>query len=277
MVPPAVATGTDTIRVAGLNIWQSGADMVGPPVLCLHGIGGDRTSFADQLGQLGGRRVIAWNMPGYGGSDPLMQMDFAALSGAVVALLDALGIATVHLVGQSIGGMIAQEVAIRSSDRIASLGLIATTPAFGGRDDSFRQAFVAARLGPLDAGADMATLAQQAIPALIGPAASAEMRQLAIAAMGRIDETAFRQVVSCLVTFNRRADQHRISQPCCLIAGSHDTNSPARVMAKMADGLANATFHIVDQAGHLVNSECPATVNEILTAFFNRVENKQDG
>mgnify|MGYP001239688605 FL=1 len=277
MAPPAVATGTDTIRVAGLNIWQSGADMVGPPVLCLHGIGGDRTSFADQLGQLGGRRVIAWNMPGYGGSDPLTQMDFAALSGAVVALLDALGIATVHLVGQSIGGMIAQEVAIRSSDRVASLGLIATTSAFGGRDDSFRQAFVAARLGPLDAGADMATLAQQAIPAIIGPAASAEMRQLAIAAMGRIDETAFRQVVSCLVTFNRRADQHRISQPCCLIAGSHDTNSPARVMAKMADGLANATFHIVDQAGHLVNSECPATVNEILTAFFNRVENKQDG
>lgn len=277
MAPPAVAPGTDTIRVAGLNIWQSGADMVGPPVLCLHGIGGDRTSFADQLGQLGGRRVIAWNMPGYGGSDSLMQMDFAALSGAVVALLDALGIATVHLVGQSIGGMIAQEVAIRSSDRVASLGLIATTPAFGGRDDSFRQAFVAARLGPLDAGADMATLAQQAIPAIIGPAASAEMRQLAIAAMGRIDETAFRQVVSCLVTFNRRADQHRISQPCCLIAGSHDTNSPARVMAKMADGLANATFHIVDQAGHLVNSECPETVNAILTAFFNRVENKQDG
>lgn len=277
MATPAVETGTDTIRVAGLNIWQSGADMVGPPVLCLHGIGGDRTSFADQLGQLGGRRVIAWNMPGYGGSDPLIQMDFAALSGAVVALLDALGIATVHLVGQSIGGMIAQEVAIRSSDRVASLGLIATTPAFGGRDDSFRQAFVAARLGPLDAGADMATLAQQAIPAIIGPAASAEMRQLAIAAMGRIDETAFRQVVSCLVTFNRRADQHRISQPCCLIAGSHDTNSPARVMAKMADGLANATFHIVDQAGHLVNSESPETVNAILTAFFNRVENKQDG
>ena len=277
MAPPAVAPGTDTIRVAGLNIWQSGADMVGPPVLCLHGIGGDRTSFADQLGQLGGRRVIAWNMPGYGGSDPLMQMDFAALSGAVVALLDALGIATVHLVGQSIGGMIAQEVAIRSSDRVASLGLIATTPAFGGRDDSFRQAFVAARLGPLDAGADMAMLAQQAIPAIIGPAASAEMRQLAIAAMGRIDETAFRQVVSCLVTFNRRADQHRISQPCCLIAGAHDTNSPARVMAKMADGLANATFHIVDQAGHLVNSECSETVNAILTAFFSRVENKQDG
>ena len=277
MAPSAVAPGIHTIRVAGLNIWQSGADMVGPPVLCLHGIGGDRTSFADQLGQLGERRVIAWNMPGYGGSDPMVQMDFAALSGAVIALLDELGIEDVHLVGQSIGGMIAQEVAIRVPTRVASLGLIATTPAFGGRDDSFKQAFVTARLGPLDAGVDMATMAEQAIPAIIGPSASADMRQIAVEAMGRIDETAFRQVISCLVTFNRRADQHRITQPCCLIAGSHDTNSPARIMAKMADGLANATFHIVDQAGHLVNSESPDIVNAMLTDFFDRVETKNDG
>ena len=277
MAPLSVAADNNTNKVAGLNIRQSGVEEPGIPVLCLHGIGGDHTSFADQLAQLGERRVIAWNMPGYGGSDPMVQMDFAALSGAVIALLDELGIEDVHLVGQSIGGMIAQEVAISVPTRVASLGLIATTPAFGGRDDSFKQAFVTVRLGPLDAGVDMATMAEQAIPAIIGPSASADMRQIAVDAMGRIDETAFRQVISCLVTFNRRADQHRITQPCCLIAGSHDTNSPARIMAKMADGLANATFHIVDQAGHLVNSEYPDIVNAMLTDFFDRVETKNDG
>lgn len=277
MAPLSVAADNNTNKVAGLNIRQSGVEEPGIPVLCLHGIGGDHTSFADQLAQLGERRVIAWNMPGYGGSDPMVQMDFAALSGAVIALLDELGIEDVHLVGQSIGGMIAQEVAIRVPTRVASLGLIATTSAFGGRDDSFKQAFVTARLGPLDAGVDMATMAEQAIPAIIGPSASADMRQIAVDAMGRIDETAFRQVISCLVTFNRRADQHRITQPCCLIAGSHDTSSPARIMAKMADGLANATFHIVDQAGHLVNSEYPDIVNAMLTDFFDRVETKNDG
>ena len=277
MAPLSVAADNNTNKVAGLNIRQSGVEEPGIPVLCLHGIGGDHTSFADQLAQLGERRVIAWNMPGYGGSDPMVQMDFAALSGAVIALLDELGIEDVHLVGQSIGGMIAQEVAIRVPTRVASLGLIATTTAFGGRDDSFKQAFVTARLGPLDAGVDMATMAEQAIPAIIGPSASADMRQIAVDAMGRIDETAFRQVISCLVTFNRRADQHRITQPCCLIAGSHDASSPARIMAKMADGLANATFHIVDQAGHLVNSEYPDIVNAMLTDFFDRVETKNDG
>ena len=109
MAPLSVAADNNTNKVAGLNIRQSGVEEPGIPVLCLHGIGGDHTSFADQLAQLGERRVIAWNMPGYGGSDPMVQMDFAALSGAVIALLDELGIEDVHLVGQSIGGMIAQE------------------------------------------------------------------------------------------------------------------------------------------------------------------------
>jgi pimeloyl-ACP methyl ester carboxylesterase len=48
-------------------------------------------------------------------------------------------------------------------------------------------------------------------------------------------------------------------------------------MAKMADDLANATFHIVDQAGHLVNSESPDIVNAMLADFFDRVETKNDG
>ncbi|MDA7599655.1 alpha/beta fold hydrolase, partial [Alphaproteobacteria bacterium] len=66
-------------------------------------------------------------------------MDFAVLSDALIVFMDALGIVRAHLAGQSIGGMIAQETAIRYPDRIASLVLIATVPAFGGRDDSFKQ------------------------------------------------------------------------------------------------------------------------------------------
>jgi pimeloyl-ACP methyl ester carboxylesterase len=48
-------------------------------------------------------------------------------------------------------------------------------------------------------------------------------------------------------------------------------------MTKMADGLPNATMHIIDQAGHLVNSEAPAAVNALLTSFFERVGNSTDG
>ena len=246
-------------------------DAVQPAVICLHGIGGDDTSFADQFGELGTRRVIAWNMPGYAGSSMMREMDFPGLAGAVTRLMDALQIDNAHIVGQSIGGMIAQEVAIQSPERVASLGLIATVPAFGGRDDSFKTAFLKARLAPLDAGQTMADIAADAMAIIMGPAAPESARQAANRAMAAIDPDAYRQVLSCLVTFNRRAEQHLLTMPCCLIAGALDDNSPARTMEKMAEQLPDAAFHIIENAGHMVNAEKPEEVNAILTAFFNRL------
>jgi 3-oxoadipate enol-lactonase len=247
-------------------------DTDGLPVICLHGIGGDDTSFADQLDNLGARSVYAWNMPGYAGSAVMKSMDFAALSDALIGFMDALGIARAHLAGQSIGGMIAQETAIRYPGRIASLVLIATVPAFGGRDDSFKQAFLHARLAPLEAGGDMRDVANDAIPAITGPNCDAAMQASAIEAMAAIDQNAYRQVLATLVTFNRRDDQNLLTLPCCLIAGSLDDNAPARVMEKMANNLPNASFHIIDHAGHLVNTESPNQVNAIVTAFLDKTD-----
>ena len=102
------------------------------PVVCLHGIGGNDTSFADQMGSpfaegLGDRRVIAWNMPGYAKSSPIENMDFANLAAMVTELMDALKIKQAHLIGQSIGGMIAQEVAIQTPDRVGGLSPVSYT------------------------------------------------------------------------------------------------------------------------------------------------------
>ena len=69
--------------------------------------------------------------------------------------------------------MIAQEMVIRHPKRVAGLVLIATVPAFGGRDDSFRDDFLAARLAPLDRGDSMESLAAEAIPAVMGTGADA--------------------------------------------------------------------------------------------------------
>ena len=246
------------------------------PVVCLHGIGGNDTSFTDQMGSpfvegLGDRRVIAWNIPGYAQSSPMENMDFASLAARVTELMDTLKIKEAYLVGQSIGGMIAQEIAIQTPDRVAGLGLIATVPAFGGPDETFKTKFLKARLDPLNAGTKMAELAEEAISEIMGPHASPRARKMAVDAMALIDPVAYRQVLNCLVTFNRRADQHLLTMPCCLIAGDLDENSPVRVMNKMAERLPNAIFHIVKNASHLVNNEQPELVNALLRDFFDQV------
>ena len=249
----SVGAAIDRVSAGDISFLASGA-MTGRsrlPLVCLHGIGGDAGSFGPQLrGLAARRRILSWDMPGYGASAPLAKMDFAILCDRLCAALDVLEIERAVIAGQSIGGMIAQEMAIRHPQRVAGLVLIATVPAFGGRDDSFKQDFLS----------------------ILGASADKAVRREAIAAMAAIPEPAYRQVLQTLVTFNRRGDQHRLTCPCCLIAGGEDDNSPARVMAKMAGGLAHATFHIVETAGHLVNSEAGVECNAIIDRFLDGVQ-----
>ena len=260
------------IHAAGTGFLSHGTG-VAPPLVCLHGIGGDATSFQAQIDGLAGpdQRVLSWDMPGYGDSAPLAIMDFAALCARLCAALDELGLTRVVIAGQSIGGMIAQEMAIRHPHRVAGLVLIATVPAFGGRDNSFRESFLAARLAPLDQGIGMPKLAAEAIPAVVGAGVDSTVRAAAIDAMAAIPESAYRQVLSTLVTFNRRDDQHLITCPCLLIAGGQDDNSPARVMQRMAERLPDAALLVIENAGHLVNSDAHQACNEAITIFLQRL------
>ena len=255
-------------RAAGLSYLERGA---GAPVICLHGIGGNADSFAPQLDALSGAfRVIAVNLPGYGDSDGVPEggFTFADLAGRIIALADALGLARVHLAGQSIGGMIAIEAALARPERVSSLALIATSAAFGGRDDSFRDAFLAARLKPLDEGLGMADLAARFVPEITGPAAGSAAIGAAIASMAAVPEATYRAIIRCLVTFDRRQDIATLTPPACLIAGAHDRNAPPRSMRRMAERIPRAEYHEIPGAGHLVNLECPGPVNAILQDFF---------
>lgn len=251
---------------AGIEYAAHGA---GPPVICLHGIGGGIASFASQMTALPHHQVIAWNMPGYGASPPPEAgHSFAGLSDALAGLITALGQTGAHLVGQSIGGMIALDHALRRPDQVRSLTLIGTTPSFGGRDDSFKDAFLKARLAPLEAGKTMAQMATEAAPHLVGPLADDACRRAVAAPMADVPPETWRSILRCLVTFNRRADLENIAVPACLIAGSHDQNAPARTMEKMAAKIPGAAFHLIEGAGHMINQEAPAAVNQILAAFL---------
>ena len=97
-------------------------------------------------------RVVAWDQPGYGDSAALDgEVTFTALADAVVDFIDVIGARQVHLAGISFGGMIAQYVAARYPQRLLSLTLLATSPAFG-LDGTKPDEWRAARMAPLDAG-----------------------------------------------------------------------------------------------------------------------------
>lgn len=103
-----------------------------PTVLCLHGFPELAVSWREQLAGLSDSfRVVAPDMRGYGGTDaPSRVRDYSReqLTRDVVELIDALGVAKVHLVGHDWGGAIAWEVGQRHGDRLHTLTVINCPP-----------------------------------------------------------------------------------------------------------------------------------------------------
>lgn len=235
-------------------------------VALLHGIGG--AAWGPTLPALAPAPVLDWPLPGYGGSALLAEASFAGWAAALRDALDARGIVRADVVGHSIGGMLAQEFALAFPDRVRGLVLYGTTPAFGGRDPAFAEAFLRERLAPLDRGVAMAALAAEMMPAMLGPDAPPEAAPAAIAAMAATPAEAYRATVRCLATFNRRGDTARIAAPTLLIAGERDPLAPPRTMERMRDAITGARLVVLPGAGHLAHLEYPAAFNAALREFL---------
>ena len=111
---------------------------------------------------------MAWDMPGYGGSAPLPTVSIASLADALQEFLQQVGASRPILVGHSIGGMIVQQWLVNNPRAAAAVVLAQTSPAFGKPDGDWQKSFINARLGPLDRGETMVSLAPSLVRELIG-------------------------------------------------------------------------------------------------------------
>lgn len=245
-------------------------------LVLLHGIGGNRHVWPAQFETFvaAGYRVAAWDMPGYGESTMPAEATMAALADRLRTLLDALGPSRFVLVGHSMGGMVAQELMARGAPfthDIAALILCGTSPAFGKPDGDFQREFVRQRTAPLDAGKTLREMAEAIVPGMLGEpcaAARASAQALAVDAMGALTPVAYRTALQALVGFEQRAALARLAVPVLLVAGEHDTNAPAKVMARMAESIPEARYVCLPGAGHLMNLTHPAAFNAEVRAFL---------
>lgn len=247
-----------------------------PAVVFLHGLGGSRIAWEEQLSGLGGgRRLIAWDQPGYGASRPLDgPMTFTGLADAVAELLDERALDSVHLVGLSFGGMIAQYVALAHADRVRSLALLSTSPAFG-LDGTSPQEWLSARMAGLETAGSPARAADAVLRGVAGPhiddAAFARQR----AAMARIPADGLRAAISCLITHDTRARLHEITAPTLVLSGALDAETPPTYGRALAEAIPGASFHLIAGAGHLLGAEAPEEVNRLLIDHFDHVESSE--
>lgn len=250
--------------------YEAAGDPAYPPLAFLHGIGGAARAWRAQLDFFGGRyRAIAWDMPGYGGSAPLKAVSIASLADALRDFLQQVGATKPILVGHSIGGMIVQQLLATNSDIASAAVLAQTSPAFGKPDGDWQKTFLDARLGPLDRGETMVSLAPALVGELVGDDPDTGGMDLARDCMASVPEATYRATMLALMGFDQRSALGRIAVPTLVLSGSKDRNAPAAMMAKMATYIPSAEYVELEGAGHLVNLERPATFNAALDRFLN--------
>ncbi len=242
----------------------------GPVVVFLHGIGGNRRNWDGQLARLASQfTCVAWDARGYGDSDnpdrPLVFGDFAE---DLNALLDSLGGECAHIVGLSMGGLIAQDFYARHPQRVATLTLAATSAGAGLLAAAAREDFLAKRLRPLEEGASIRDIARGLVDVLAGSRADESVRNELRQSLEALRPNAYKQALRALVTTDFRDGLARIAVPTLVLVGDEDRVLPEPESRMLAEQIPHSRLVVIPGAGHLCNLEAPAAFDAALSDFL---------
>jgi len=256
----------------------------GEAMLLLHGVGSSSASWVDFMAEASqffpGRRLIAWDAPGYGESSRLPQRapvaaDYAA---ALSGMLESLGITQMILVGHSLGALIAGAFASKHPQQVRALVLLDPAGGYGAATDEARQKMVDGRLNML-ATLGPQGMAEQRGAALLSPRASAAAVDLVKWSMARVDVAGYEQAVRMLAEGRLAEDAAHFAEhssaPLAVMCGSEDTVTPEEGCRKIAAACRGAEYRTLPGLGHAGYVESPRMVAVELDDFIRRATSPQ--
>ena len=264
----AAAPEPETIEAGGRRIrYLALGEGEGVPIVFIHGFGGDLNNWQfNQEALAAARPTYAIDLPGHGGSSKELgagHVHVGALAGAVVDFMDAKGIAKAHLVGHSLGGAIALDLALNHSDRVASATAICSAGLGPEINMAYIDGFMAAKrrkqLQPVleMLVADPAMVSHEMIEDVL------KFKRLdgVEAALNRIIDDTFAGGQQALQLTGRLGE---LGVPVQVIWGRQDRVIPVG----HSDGLpSRIQVRVFDDAGHMVHMEKAAEVNQLIERF----------
>jgi 3-oxoadipate enol-lactonase len=251
----------------------------GPAVVLLQGLGLSSRFWFDVPTMLASdpekpRRVIAIDNRGTGLSDrPLRLWTMGTMADDVVRVLDHAGVDEAFVVGISMGGMIAQHVALRHPDRVRGLVLLATTAGF--LMGALPEARALGRLLTLPLGGPRAgkNLVRLLLPESKWERAKEIFRDWPRAM--RDDPTAPGTFAAHLFASSTHLVARRLSQircPAVIVAGRHDTLIPLRNARVLAERIPQAELEVLEEASHAVFADDKALVARMVDRLERSIE-----
>ncbi len=231
-----------------------------PPLILIHGAGEDRLQWPPELRRISGASVLALDLPGHGRSEGPGRGRIEDYAAVLVGFLEALDVSRAVLGGHSMGGAIAQVVALDHPERVAGLVLIGT----------------GAKLRVAPALLDVILTDFEAVLALMadwafGPDAPAELKELGTKAMGQTQPAVLHGDFTACDLFDIRDRLAEIRVPTLVIGGTADKLTPVRFSRYLAEQIPGAQLEVLEGAGHMMALERPAAVAAAVTEFMSQL------
>jgi pimeloyl-ACP methyl ester carboxylesterase len=249
------------------NLHQGG-DPEKPPLVLIHGAGGNHLYWPAEIRRLGDYRVYALDLPGHGKSGGRGQQTIEAYTESILTWLEAIGLFRAVFVGHSMGGAIALTLAYNHTEHVVGLGLFAT----GAR----------LRVSPL--------ILENASNAVSFPAAVETITAYAFSSQAdkRLVELASKRMLETRPSvlhgdflacdaFDLIETVPEIDLPTLVLCGEDDQLTPLRFSQYLADQMSNTQLEVIPNAGHMVMLEKPQAVASALTEFLVNIDYRPGG
>jgi pimeloyl-ACP methyl ester carboxylesterase len=235
-----------------------------PAVVLIHGAGFDHSAWALHSRWFAhhGFSVLAPDLPGHGRSEGPALRSIAEMSDWIAALLSAVGATKAHLIGHSMGSLIALETAARNPDRVSALSLIGTAATMTVGPDLLKAAEANDH-----AAIDMVSIWGLGFSAELGGSLAPGLwmhggaqRTLQQCAPGVL----YSDLAACNAYADALASAAKVTAPTTVIIGERDMMTPAKAGKALAAAIPNARTVVLAAAGHMMMSERP---DELLAAI----------
>jgi pimeloyl-ACP methyl ester carboxylesterase len=259
-----------TVRSHDLNIayWRDGA---GVPIVWIQGLNADHTAWLSQVTAFRDDfDCIAPDNRDVGRSGrATTPYTLAEMADDVRAVLDDAAVLDAHIVGLSMGGAIAQELALRYPEWVRSLTLVSTFARPDGRLTAILEAWrvIYPKLGPIDFG-------RQSWPWLFSwryferPNAASNLQRYVIGNQFAQEPDAFVRQIDASHGQDRRERLGAIQVPTLVIAGSEDALVPPYLGRELADHIPGARYSLIHGVGHSANLEGRSEFNRLVREFL---------
>lgn len=237
-----------------------------PTIVAIHGAGGLGRYWGNQLATLSTTtRFVTFDLPGHGRSTGPAHQTIEEGAQRVITLIDALDLQQAVLMGHSMGGAIAQWIALQYPERVRGLVLVGT---------GARLRVHSAILNGIHS--DWEPTTRLIAEWQYAPGTSPQVLGTATADLRKTDPDVLYKDYAASNAFNMMNGIDKIEAPALVIVGEHDRLTPPKYADYLARALPHARLEVIPQAGHMVMVEQADAVNIAIHRFIETLKQEDE-